>query len=265
MGAGFTGKVRDKETGLDYFGARYFSAAQGRFTSPDPLPWLNWQTGSDKDRQRFQNFIADPQNLNLYAYVRNNPLKYTDPTGLYYCAGTAAQCNQMAAAYQWAALAAWKSDSKLTQKQRDAIKSVLKFLGKPGDANGVVVKFGVTPPRTDGTTNTQTNAGGTFTTIKLTNAITGYSQTAAAEVLVHEGQHGVDDFPSGHNPATHAERLATERRAYRTESYVPEGLGIESEFGLWNPMWPGDKDEQYRNEAVESGAQDSTTSAETGK
>jgi hypothetical protein len=32
-----TGKERDNETGLDYFGARYFSGAQGRFTSPDPF------------------------------------------------------------------------------------------------------------------------------------------------------------------------------------------------------------------------------------
>jgi len=31
------GKERDAETGLDYFGARYYSAAQGRFVSPDPL------------------------------------------------------------------------------------------------------------------------------------------------------------------------------------------------------------------------------------
>ena len=33
----FTSKERDAETGLDYFGARYMSSAQGRFTSPDPL------------------------------------------------------------------------------------------------------------------------------------------------------------------------------------------------------------------------------------
>jgi RHS repeat-associated protein len=32
----YTGKERDAETGLDYFGARYMSSAQGRFTSPDP-------------------------------------------------------------------------------------------------------------------------------------------------------------------------------------------------------------------------------------
>jgi hypothetical protein len=33
----FTGKERDAETGLDFFGARYYSGAQGRFTSPDPF------------------------------------------------------------------------------------------------------------------------------------------------------------------------------------------------------------------------------------
>jgi RHS repeat-associated protein len=63
----FTGKERDAETGLDFFGARYFSAAQGRFTSPDqPL---------------IDQFPQDPQSWNMYSYGRNNPLKYTDPTG----------------------------------------------------------------------------------------------------------------------------------------------------------------------------------------
>lgn len=54
-------------TGLDYFGARYYSGAQGRFTSPD-APFADQQ-------------VEDPQSWNLYAYVRNNPLKNTDPTG----------------------------------------------------------------------------------------------------------------------------------------------------------------------------------------
>ncbi len=63
----FTGKERDAETGLDYFGARYFSGAQGRFTSPDP-------PGLDQSED-------DPQSWNLYSYVRNNPLRFIDPTG----------------------------------------------------------------------------------------------------------------------------------------------------------------------------------------
>lgn len=63
----FTGKERDAGTGLDYFGARYMSAAQGRFTSPDePL---------------IDQHVSDPQSWNLYSYVRNNPLRYVDPNG----------------------------------------------------------------------------------------------------------------------------------------------------------------------------------------
>ncbi len=64
----FTGKERDAETGLDYFGARYFSGAQGRWTSPDPL------MASAK--------ASKPQTWNRYAYALNNPLKFVDPDGL---------------------------------------------------------------------------------------------------------------------------------------------------------------------------------------
>lgn len=64
----FTGKERDDETGLDYFGARYFSSMQGRFTSTDPINTVIAE--------------IDPQQINLYAYARNNPLKYVDSTGM---------------------------------------------------------------------------------------------------------------------------------------------------------------------------------------
>jgi RHS repeat-associated protein len=64
----FTSKERDAETGLDYFKARYFSGAQGRFTSPDPL---------DANLIR----VLNPQRWNKYAYVVNNPLAFTDPDG----------------------------------------------------------------------------------------------------------------------------------------------------------------------------------------
>ena len=53
----FTGKERDSESGLDNFGARYNSSQIGRFMSPDPVAG---------DR-------ANPQSLNAYSYVWNNP------------------------------------------------------------------------------------------------------------------------------------------------------------------------------------------------
>lgn len=63
----FTGKERDNESQLDYFQARYFSGAGGRFTSAD-APFAD---------QRASN----PQSWNLYSYTRNNPLVRVDPNG----------------------------------------------------------------------------------------------------------------------------------------------------------------------------------------
>jgi RHS repeat-associated protein len=71
----FTGKERDTESGNDYFGARYYASTMGRFMSPDwsakeePVPYAK---------------LDNPQTLNLYAYVGNNPLSRFDPDG--YCA-----------------------------------------------------------------------------------------------------------------------------------------------------------------------------------
>jgi RHS repeat-associated protein len=68
----FTGKERDAESGNDYFGARYYASSMGRFLSPDwsakeePVPYAK---------------MDNPQSLNLYAYMRNNPLGGVDPDG----------------------------------------------------------------------------------------------------------------------------------------------------------------------------------------
>jgi RHS repeat-associated protein len=75
----FTGKERDAESGLDYFGARYYSSSLGRFMSPDwsakeePVPYAK---------------LSNPQSLNLYAYVGNNPLSGVDPDGHFGCQGS---------------------------------------------------------------------------------------------------------------------------------------------------------------------------------
>ena len=67
-----TGKERDTETGNDYFDARYYSSNLGRFMSPDwaakeqPVPYAT---------------LDDPQSLNLYSYVKNNPLSRADADG----------------------------------------------------------------------------------------------------------------------------------------------------------------------------------------
>ncbi len=68
----FTGKEHDLETGLDDFGARYYTASLGRWMTPDwsarqdPIPYAD---------------LRNPQSLNLYAYVGNNPVTRLDPDG----------------------------------------------------------------------------------------------------------------------------------------------------------------------------------------
>jgi RHS repeat-associated protein len=68
----FTGKERDTESGLDMFGARYYGSGLGRFMTPDwaakpiDVPYANF---------------GNPQSLNLYSYVVNNPTTTRDPDG----------------------------------------------------------------------------------------------------------------------------------------------------------------------------------------
>ena len=97
----FTGKERDAETGLDYFGARYYGSNLGRWLTPDwsgdpePVPYADFN---------------DPQTLNLYGYVRNNPLSRIDSDGH--------GCEVDGEKHNWAWCAAHKLGWKQTKKER---------------------------------------------------------------------------------------------------------------------------------------------------
>ena len=61
----YTGQENDPETNLDYYNSRYYNPSNMHFTQPDTvLP-----------------NVYDPQSLNRYSYVENNPLTYSDPSG----------------------------------------------------------------------------------------------------------------------------------------------------------------------------------------
>ena len=70
----YTGKERDEESGLYYHGARYYAAWLGSWTAADPLGLID--------------------GVNVFAYVRNNPVKYADPTGKQ-CDPTIATCPEL--------------------------------------------------------------------------------------------------------------------------------------------------------------------------
>ncbi len=252
----FTGKERDAESGLDYFGARYYSSVIGRFTSPDwaakaePVPYAN---------------LDNPQTLNLYSYVGNNPLLRTDPTGHYVCSGSKEQCAQIQDGLNLAKAA--QNNLGADSKEGKAIGAVLKFYGAAGEKNGVNVSFGSLAEGTLG--ETTAGAHGTVN-IKFdldqinsfaSGSMPGTSLSERSANEIHEGTHGVDDRRAGHGPENRHEEMTTERNAYRNQSYVYQGLGVGTQFGLWSPSWSPANAEQNRNAAIEQGAQRSTDAA----
>jgi len=98
-----TGKERDAESGNDYMFARYYNSATGRFLSPDwsakeePVPYAK---------------LDNPQTLNLYAYVGNNPVGRADADGHDFAGHTAmaAECKPGMAACMQAANANLKAE-----------------------------------------------------------------------------------------------------------------------------------------------------------
>jgi RHS repeat-associated protein len=238
----FTGKERDAESGLDYFGARYLSSSFGRFVAPDPL--LN--SGRPND----------PQSWNRYSYVRNNPLNRIDPTGLYdlknTCPGDDKKCNKQ---FEQHAKDLKNGQKNLQDKlkdvkdptQRARLEASLKALGTEGDHNGVNVGFGATKGGGagetdaiyDSKTNTYTGFNVTLDPKKLS------SQNDYAVAGAHEGTH-VSDYQNYElNPATMMSLFQLEYRGYQTSAFAASALGTPSlsqnydgkSYPIWNGSW----------------------------
>jgi RHS repeat-associated protein len=192
----FTGKERDPESGLDNFVARYNSSNIGRFMSPDPLGGR----------------IVDPQTLNKYSYVRNNPLNLIDPTGMYICEGTAKQCDNFEKSRQ----------ENLDSKDDDVVRGA-KAYGDPGNDNGVTVKFGDPGKGRDGNTShdlrVDPNDPSKFQAVETVTIRSGLSGTALEAAVAHEGSHVADaqDFVATANMTTGEYDASKNLASYQTE------------------------------------------------
>ncbi|HEY2390212.1 MAG TPA: RHS repeat-associated core domain-containing protein [Candidatus Angelobacter sp.] len=115
----FTGKERDSETGLDYFGARYYSNGLGRWVSADwspipvPVPYAN---------------LTDPQSLNLYGYVRNAPSSQADLNGHFF---EQLKNKLFGAAHCWCTND--QANAKIDKMRNDLINWGARFDGKTPD------------------------------------------------------------------------------------------------------------------------------------
>ena len=222
----YTGKERDTESGLDYFGARYFSSNMGRMMSPDwsakaePVPYAK---------------LGDPQSLNLYAYVGNNPLRFTDPTGHYEL--NASNCNGDAKCQKKYDKAANKFESRrekdLKSKNAD-VRAAAGNYGAKGEVNGVHVGFA----------NLNTGANPIYGSVDPSGSTPGnvniqvtldFGRAGNAETQTHEGTHVGDDskflnsydpVAGGYNQALNPTHGQTEFNAFKA------GAAINQEHGF---------------------------------
>ncbi len=183
----FTGKERDAESGLDNFGARYNSSQYARFMTPDPMGGK----------------LADPQTLNKYPYVRNNPLTLTDPTGLYTigCNNGVTDCQKQEKNFDKALQKALKSKDASVRNAAAAYGPLSKQAGDAGD-NGVNVTLmtKVDAANDNGVTRNQAGTPGwtyddvsnTFKPATQVDIKSGLSGNTLEETAVHEGVHVED-------------------------------------------------------------------------
>lgn len=171
----FTGKERDQESGLDNFGARYNSSSTGRFMTPDPM-------GGEK---------RDPQTLNKYSYVRNNPINLIDPTGLYTCADQADCKSKKDIAFEKA------RQHDLQSKNPDVVRAARAFGDPTKDGPGgnkVNVTFkDLSKDDHGGTTVSQLGGSQTGFIAKSEVTIDSHASGAQLDAAVgHEGSHVAD-------------------------------------------------------------------------
>jgi RHS repeat-associated protein len=177
----YTGKERDDETRLDYFGARYFASVQGRFTSADPL----LSSGRPDN----------PQTWNRYSYVLNNPLFYVDPSGMFEFASNLSDDEQQKIVNAWVKLQQSLNEHKEGSKAYNNIKRSLDRLGRPGEKNGVTVAIGRTSnPDANAETDVSRIDRGKVTITFNRDKFGSATEERTAGSLGHEGLHTADAF-----------------------------------------------------------------------
>jgi RHS repeat-associated protein len=218
----FTGKERDSESGLDNFGARYNASTMGRFMTPDPIHIM---------KQKF----LDPQQWNMYAYVRNNPLRFVDPTGKYLvnCGDGDKKCNKAADKFE-------KQREKDLKSKDLKVQDAAKAWGNRGEDNHVNVTF---KPQAQVDADAHTAPGYTTQAFVRPGAGADHQPNIQAEfseslggsslgqVIAHEGSHIEDDmsFLNSYNGATGKYNPGLNFTHFDTEFQAFEaGSGVKS-------------------------------------
>jgi RHS repeat-associated protein len=213
---GYAGGFWDAESNADHFGAREYGKTQGRWLSPDPAG-----IGAVDPK--------NPQTWNRYAYVNNNPMSLTDPTGKYVsgCALVQISCFKKIARFE-------QARQKDLNSKNSRVRAGADAYGNFGQENGVHVNFANLGSNIKGAVNPSESGKGKLIDIEVTfnNNLKGGS---LRETIAHEGTHVADDlnfltsydFGSGkYDPSLNTTHEVTEFNAYRA------GAGVNHEHGF---------------------------------
>ena len=171
----FTGYERDNESSLDFAQARMYGYNHGRFTSPDPFgPWAM----SEDEKAAF---YLVPQQWNRYAYVLNNPVRLTDPTGLEVYDGTVSEEQQ--AIIRKALQNIAKNGN---QEQRAVANWILK--------NDILISLVDRSSTVDGTAGLQSGNGEALSQRLEKGYISKEEAASYLQIKLNEGRVGDSDF-----------------------------------------------------------------------